>query len=313
MSVYPVANGLVAKVSGEHLEVSARVAPQTASAIQIARRTVAAIWTHPENRGRRISSLARSVVWQVWQRTVRRPRTVELVAGIRVRCYPHSPITSAVIYYGLADHQEMRFLLRYLRPGDEFVDVGANAGIYTLLALSVEGTHALMLEPSTEAHGRAAENIGLNALEGRTVLLRTAAGTRKEQAELTVGLDAMNALAAGGTSVATEPVEVDTLDNLVRAHRFDLVALMKIDVEGWELEVLEGAAGLLREQRPVLIVEVNNPEGIENFAGAFGYTRVVFDPAANQLAVTSSPPARGHNVILVPDVDAARTRLLLQC
>lgn len=290
--------------------MNARVAPPTASAIQIARRTVAAIWTHPENRGRRIASLARFVGWQVWERTVRRPRTVNLVDGIRVRCYPHSPITSAVIYYGLADHREMRFLLRYLRPGDEFVDVGANAGVYTLLALSVEGTRALMLEPSSETHRRAAENLGLNGLGARATLLKTAAGKRTEQAQLTVGRDAMNSLAGEEAGPGeTETVEVDTLDNLVREHGYGSVALMKLDVEGWEMEALDGAAGLIGTQRPALIVEVNDAEGIERFASRFGYTRVTYDPAARALSPASSPPANGYNAILVPDLEAARARL----
>jgi FkbM family methyltransferase len=271
---------------------------------------VAAVWTHPENRGRRLASLARLAAWQVWERTVRRPKTVGLVNRFRVRCYPHSPITSAVIYYGLADHQEMRFLLRYLRPEDEFVDVGANAGIYTLLALSIEGTRALMLEPSGEAHRRAAENIGLNGLEARVTLLKIAAGKKAEQAQLTVGLDAMNALTGGEAGTEeTETVEVDTLDNLVREHGYGSVALMKLDVEGWEMEALDGAAGLFGTQRPALIVEVNDAEGLERFASRFGYTRVTYDPATRAVSPATSPPANGYNAILVPDLEAARGRL----
>ncbi|HEU4868343.1 MAG TPA: hypothetical protein VFV09_11510, partial [Actinomycetota bacterium] len=128
--------------------MSTRIPHPPTSAPEILLRTLRQIWTHPENRNRRARALAGYFGWQAWERTVRRPVTVKLTGGIKVRCHPHSPIASAVIYYGLADPAEMRFVLGYLQPGDTFVDVGANVGVYSLLAASVPDVRVLALEPS---------------------------------------------------------------------------------------------------------------------------------------------------------------------
>jgi FkbM family methyltransferase len=282
--------------------VSGRVAAPSESGPAIVRRMVGSIWTHPENSGRRGRALGKYLAWQIWERTVRRPWTVKLRDGIRIRCYPHSPISSAVIYFGLADHPEMRFLLDYLRPGDTFVDVGANVGVYSLLACAVPGVEVLAFEPSAATFDKARENVRLNGLEDRVKLVREAVGSAESQALLTVGLDAMNALVEGGSPDSeVEAVPVTTLDSRVP----DGVALVKIDVEGWETEVLSGASGLLTRQRPALIVEVNDVDGLEEIRRRFGYECVAYRPETRELVPATLSGARGHNVILVADAAGA--------
>lgn len=285
--------------------MSGRVAGPSESGPAIVRRMVSTIWTHPENRDRRVRALGKYGAWQLWERTVRRPWTVEVHNGIRIRCYPHSPTSSGVIYYGLADHPEMRFLLDYLRPGDTFVDVGANVGVYSLLACAVPGVAVLAYEPSAETFERALENVRLNGLEDRVNLVRKAVGSEEEEALLTVGLDAMNSLVEGESVGAAESVSVTTLDAL----GLDGVALVKIDVEGWETEVLNGAAGLLERQRPALIVEVNDIEGLKEIKRRYGYECVAYEPVTRRLVPANLSDARGYNVIMVADVAAATSRI----
>lgn len=270
---------------------------------------MARIWTHPENRGRRVRALARYAGWQVWERTVRRPWDVPLPGGLKVRCHPHSTVASAVLYYGLPDPAEMRFVMAYLDEGDEFVDVGANVGVYSLLACTVPGVRALALEPSEPAATRAAENLELNGLQDRVALVRAAAGDHEGVARLTAGRDAMNALVeAGGETGETEEVPLRTLDALAAEHGFGKVALVKVDVEGWEAEVLAGASGLLSHRRPALIVEANDPAALEAVRERHGYHWARFDPASRRLA-PAELPAPGENAILVPDLEAAAARL----
>lgn len=285
------------------------VAPRSDPAPRILRDTVRRIWTHRENRGRRRLALLKYLAWQVWQRVVRRPRTVRLTGATRIRCHPHSPVASAVVYYGLVDPAEMRFVLNYLRPGDEFIDAGANVGVYTLLACSVPGVRALALEPSTTAFARAAENLALNGFSHRVTLVQQAVGDRPGPARLTVGRDAMNALVPADAGEPTEPVIVGTLDHLAAEHNLEAVALVKVDVEGWEVEALQGAAGLLKNRRPALIVEANDPEGIERLRRKFGYQRVEYRPATNTVVPSAGTPERGANVILVADPDRANDHL----
>jgi FkbM family methyltransferase len=275
--------------------------------LAVARRTLKAIWTHPENRGGRARALGRYFAWQFWERTVRRPWSVELVDGMRIRCHPHSPIASAVLYYGLADPMEMHFLLDFLRTGETFVDVGANVGVYSLLACSVPGVSVLALEPSTAAFDRIRENVALNYLEDRVTLKRVALGRSDGNAKLTLGFDAMNSLVEDESEHAVEPVAVTTLDGVVEG--IGMVALVKIDVEGWETEVLEGAVQCLTHQRPALIVEVNDADGLDRIRRRFGYECVVYDPAKRSLEISAISRAKGSNAILVPDLTSARERL----
>src|SRR5262245_10568558 len=92
---------------------------------------------HPLNRRDRIRALARLLAWQVWKRTTRQPRTVPLWNGLRLIAYPDSKASSLAVYTRLPEYHEMLFTLRYLDPEDCFADVGANVGLYTLLAGSV--------------------------------------------------------------------------------------------------------------------------------------------------------------------------------
>jgi hypothetical protein len=98
-----------------------------------------------------------------------------------------------------------------------------------------------------------------------------------------------------------EAVPVTTLDSRVP----DVVALVKIDVEGWETEVLSGASGLLTRQRPALIVEVNDVDGLEEIRRRFGYECVAYRPETRELVPATLSGARGHNVILVADAAGA--------
>lgn len=231
-----------------------------------------------------------------------------MLGPLRIRCYPHSPIASAVIYYGLADQAEMRFLLNYLQPGDGFIDAGANIGVYSLLACSVPGVEVLALEPSSVASRRLAENVALNGLQDRVAVLKEAAGAEVGTARLTVGRDAMNSVTSDA-GASSEEVPMTSLDNLMLQRPHGSIALIKIDVEGWELEVLQGATELLRQHRPALIVEVNDPAGLSELAEKIGYRPVVYLPDSNRLTSATGGFSRGANAILVADIAMADERL----
>src|ERR1700704_6056429 len=94
------------------------------------------IINHPVNRSRRVQAIGRWAGWQAWRFIVRRPITVRVWPGVRARVYPDWPYSWTAIYLRLAEYDDMMFALRYLRPGDSFVDVGANVGFYSLLASS---------------------------------------------------------------------------------------------------------------------------------------------------------------------------------
>lgn len=278
--------------------------------VAIVARTTKRIWSHPENRGRRVRAVGGYAAWQLWQRTVRRPWTLTLTPARRIRCHPHSPIAAAVLYYRLPDPMEMRFLLDYLDDGDVFVDVGANLGLYTVLASSVPGVRVLAVEPSTGSFARLRENVELNGLDSEVITLRLALGRRRGHARLSTANDAMNAIVEGGGP--SEPVEVTTVDLLVAEHAPSGIAAMKVDVEGMELDVVGGGLQTLARDRPALIVEVNDPERLASFASENGYTCVRYDASNRLLEPADVRSFAGRNALLVAHLDEAVRRVRLR-
>lgn len=275
--------------------------------IGVAAATVGRIWSHPQNRCRRWRAVATYAAWQGWERTVRRPWTVPLTSTRRIRCYPHCPVTSSVLYYRLADDAEMRFLLDVLADGEVFLDIGAHAGVYSVLASSVPGVRVVAVEPSSATFARLVENVSLNHIGERVTPLQLAVSNRRGEARLSIGLDAMNALVHGDDD-DSEPVALTTVDSLMADLDIPTVGLVKIDVEGGELDVLTGAQDTIEASRPPIIVEVNDPEGLASFAARAGYTSVRYGEDRS-LVPTSIGSCHGRNALLVGDLDEARRRL----
>lgn len=267
------------------------------------------IWRHPENRGKRVPRLLRWLGWQAWQRTVRRPRVVHLHDGVRLVCHPHDRVTSLVLYCGLYDSSEMRFLLRWLRPGDTFFDVGANVAPYSMLSTLVGGVSAIAFEPVSLARQRARDNIRLNGVEQRVELVPCAVGDRDGPVQLTADRWATNAVVDGDYQGQVEHVEMIRLDSFVQQRVPDRLSLVKIDVEGHEAHVLRGAEETVARHRPALIVEYNDTQALQRFAAAHGYVPVAYEPPTGGLEQLDWPEEAGGNVILVPDFDQASERV----
>lgn len=266
------------------------------------------IWRHPENRGRRARTLGVYFAWQAWERTVRRPWTIPLVPGRVIRCYPHCQVSSGTLYYRLPERSSMRFLLSYLQPGDTMIDVGANIGTYSLLATTIDDVSVVAFEPSGVTYERALLNFQLNRVEGRIRLLRQAVGATSGVAILSVGLGPRNKVVSPAET--GEEVALAALDDLLPSTPGP-VSLVKVDVEGGELDVMEGGRRLIERDSPALILEVNDAEGTERILKELGYSSFSYDADHGELRPTTVHEHRNRNVIAIAiaDIDAATDRL----
>jgi len=274
-------------------------------ALRSIRDTSVRIIRHPANRGRRARALVLYVTWQVWERLVRRPWTIRLGKARRLRLYPHSTVAALVLYCRINDYEELSFVRDYLEPGDLFVDVGANVGVYSLWASETDGVDVVAFEPSSATHARTVENVELNGLVDRVRVVRKAVGAEPGLSRLTKGLDAMNRVTADGPiDGTTELVERTTLDDELASQ---VPAVIKIDVEGGEIDVIRGGRQTIARHRPALLIEVNDPEGLVSVLDELGYRTWSYDP--DQSALTRTVPILHTNVLALADVDAARARL----
>lgn len=188
--------------------------------------------------------------------------TFTLQRKIKINLYFDS-VLCRLIYCDNFEWCERRFINSYLRQGDIFIDVGANIGLFTLIASRRVGESGKVFafEPCAKTHGRLVRNVGLNRMNNVTCL-QMALSDRCEQIPMNSSLDgyeALNSMAPpiGGDAFTTEMVNAITWDDFIREH--DLlgrIKMMKIDVEGWESHVLSGGTEAFSMQdEPVLQVE----------------------------------------------------------
>lgn len=216
-------------------------------------------------------SVARSVIWRFghwsderwWNRKRTSParRTILLAeGGEKLRIYSDS-ILCRLITKGHFEIVEQRLLRAYLRPGDVFLDIGSNIGLFAVIAARIVGPQGSVhaFEPSAVTFERLQENIRLNRLTN--VLCNSVAVSRDETPltlyQSTDGYDAWNSAAAplGGTSHRATVCRTITLNTYVEKLAVR-PTLIKIDVEGWELNVLAGGAVALGgTESPDLLVE----------------------------------------------------------
>ena len=200
-------------------------------------------WTHPANRGARIRALARLARFQLRGRVLGRRTVVRLGHRSELWAYLHRWATLKVVCANPPDYPEMLVWQQVLQPGDLFVDVGANVGSYTIWAGDL-GAQVIALEPAADTFALLEENVALNGYPVHTI--QAAAGQGCGTARFTSGRDDCNRLdPAGGTEIM-----LVTIDSVIQDRT---VAGMKIDVEGFEADVLRGCERALSEQRLRLI------------------------------------------------------------
>jgi FkbM family methyltransferase len=150
------------------------------------------------------------------------------------------------IFLGIYEEEPTALVRAYLRPGMVVADVGANVGYYSLLALSLVGPsgRVLAFEPAARPRERLRAT-----LEGvcNVEVLACALGSERGVSNLYVDRDADNdtptmVASEGGVPVS---VTVDTLDAFLAARGIQRLDLLKLDVEGWEPHVLDGARQVL--------------------------------------------------------------------
>jgi FkbM family methyltransferase len=176
-------------------------------------------------------------------RVLHQPTRVRIGDRSVMRAYPRRWITIKAAFANPPDYREMLYWKRYLKPDDTFIDVGANVGSYSIWAAEL-GARVIALEPADDTYELLNENIRLNGYEVRTI--KAAAGSTSGTVRFTRGLDDVNRM----DEVGDIEVEAVTLDSIIGNSE---IAGMKIDVEGFELEVLRGCEHALSQQRIALI------------------------------------------------------------
>jgi len=196
-------------------------------------------------------------------------------------------IPSQMFWCGLylVEKKETEFFKKLIERGQIVIDIGANIGYYTLMAAARVGKNGKVysFEPFSSTFDLLQENIRINKFEN--VILSKIAVLDKEG---TIELHLSSVTNTGSTSISFPPnysgkkenVKCITLDKFIKEKELKKVDIIKIDVEGAEVKVLNGMKKLLSTQSPKVLIEINeenlnalgsSKEDIYDFFKKLGY------------------------------------------
>lgn len=252
-----------------------------------------------------MSSLTEKVR-RAFQRILRLP--LRLVPRTSVLPVLSGPARGLKWYVGAATHgcwlgtyesEKQRAMTLLLNQGDCFLDIGANAGFYTLLAARLVGPtgQVIAFEPLPQNHQKLQRHLSLNQFANVTVI-HAAVCDEDGHAAFQVGAtDECGGLSASGTL----QVETVSLDRLWKDGQLRSPQLIKIDVEGAEVRVLRGAEALIRAAKPVILLAGHGTatqRACEAILADFGYkVTLVRDGSVDGMYESTATPIPDTSVV----------------
>jgi FkbM family methyltransferase len=247
----------------------------------------------PRAVGRRVFAHVRGFVDRDWWT---RPYVTSLApySDALIEVIPREKRGLALIYYGIIEYAPTKLVSAYLRPGDTFIDVGANIGYYSMIAARAVGSQGRVLafEPLARVRASLERSVKLNGfahVEVRSEVVDRTTGTI-DLFEVTEGAnDGLSSTVAPPENAARVAHRCVSLDEaLAEGSERARVDFLKVDVEGGEDAVFSGARALLgREDAPSILFESFVPERDHGTLRSFGYR--IYEPrldATGNLSVT---------------------------
>lgn len=275
--------------------------------------TLRFIWGHPLNRNGRLSGLLRFLRWQLGSRLMPYPQHLPFVNDTILVTERGMTGATGNWYCGLHESADMIFVLKLLRAEDVFVDVGANVGSYTVLAAGAVGATTYAFEPAPETFPKLIRNVAVNGIGERVKAFPCALGAEAARMRFTTGRDTTNRMAQSEEdSRGSAEIDVRRLDDVLGEA---VPLLVKIDVEGWESEVLAGMPRILGSPGlAAILMETNDSDRHYSERGApraadvllaAGFHPFHYDPVGNRLLPGGTP----HNTVYVRDAERIERRL----
>ena len=266
-------------------------------------KTILFIWNHPLSRIDRQAALFRYFRWQIGSRILRQPVVIDWVHSAKLVVETGMAGATGNLYCGLHEFEDMAFLLHFLRSEDGFVDIGANVGSYSILASGVVRATTRAFEPHPETFKKLERNLAVNSLGKRAKAYQSAVGQKEGRLKFTDDLDAMNQAVHPDFQGPSIDVQVAPLDTLLDG--FDSI-FWKIDVEGFESEVIAGARDQLKRHKPKAILLETVDDNLSQLLHEHGFEQVWYDPFQRVFIEKSHG---GHNSLWVSDVDFCLKRV----
>ena len=180
--------------------------------------------------------------------------------GVKIAVATKDRTITPTLVTGDYEKVELDCYLSVIGPGMTVIDVGANSGVHTALAAQSIGPdgRVFSIEAVPSNVALLEQTVALSPNRDSVTVIGCAAGAEKGEVRIYLDGDNSGTHSVGGRSDQYVDVSVVSLDDLCAEHKLDSVDVVKIDVEGYENHVLDGAVSLLHAYKPILFIEYDN-------------------------------------------------------
>ena len=271
------------------------------------------IYNHPFNAENKMGGILKFFKWQINCLLNPYPMLYTYTENARFIIKKGLAGATGNLYCGLMEYEDMAFLLHFLRSNDLFIDIGANVGAYTILASSEINAKTIAIEPVPSTYKNLMDNILINNIQEKVNALNIGLGSKNGKLKFTKSFDSVNHVATENETDTIE-VDIDTLDTILLKEQCPI--LLKIDVEGFETEVIKGAdATLLNKSLKAIIIELNgsgqrygyDERQIHNKLLEHGFKPYNYNPKTRQLMELETFGT--HNTIYLRDKEFVEERI----
>lgn len=239
-------------------------------------------------------------------------KRIKYKKGIILELHIDDWIQENLFFTGKYEETELRFIEKWLKKGNVFLDVGANIGLYTLLASKLVGEDGTVIafEPFNKNFHSLKKNVLLN--NRKNILLENlAVAETSKQIDIFYNDQLSNlGMASSYLSVNTDSEKIDavSIDNYFKKHSVKTISFIKIDVEGGEYPVLLGMKETLTEHSPILLIEINkeilvntpySEQDINDFLANLGYKKYFLDDNGKLLIAISD--LKSNNYVFIKE------------
>jgi FkbM family methyltransferase len=275
-------------------------------------KSIQLVINHPLNKNRKVKALLSFFKRGLMVRFHKYPVVYPFVENTNLVVEKGMSSAELQIFCGLYDYDEMLLMMHFLREGDNFIDVGANVGVYSVLASGVSKANSYCFEPIPATFNCLKRNINYNNLSHKVTLFNNGVGNKQDTIYFTNNLGAVNHV-VNKEEANSLAVKVNALDNFL-----DGVAphFLKVDVEGFEAHVINGAEKTLSNPNlSVLLIETNGLTNAYDFSDNYiheklinyGFNTYSYNPINRTLSPTKNQS--DTNTIYCRNIDFINSRL----